>query len=134
MSINVSSFTFNPSWNHDGKQINEFIGIELLATFSTYCGDEEVDTDMTLFSLKNEEFTPENLGKQMEEHMFEIIEEKFHNGDVYFRLYYNESYGMVGTPGIKTKKICDLFGSDYFDTLLQKIEDVYMNPLMASME
>lgn len=117
---------FDPSWKHDGKTINEFIGIVLLATFSTYCGDEEVDTDMTLFELKNEEFTPENLHKHMEENMFEIVEGKFHNGDVYFRLFYedNKYNSIFGTPGINSKEICALFGPNYYDDLVNRINSI----------
>ncbi len=131
-TTNVNSFTFDSSWSHNGKSISEFIGIELQALFyHRYCDNE---SEMTLFSLKNEEFTPENLHKYMEENMFQIVQEKFHSGDVYFRLYYKDEFGIIGTPGISVKEICTLFGPHYFNDLLQKVEDSYMNPVMASIE
>jgi hypothetical protein len=133
-SINVNSLSFDPSWKHNGKSINEFIGIELKALFSSRYSDNE--SEMTLFSLKDEEFTPVNLHKQIEEHMFEIVEEKFHSGDVYFRLLYKDDkyQSVCGTPGISTKEICDLFGPDYFNTLIENVNHIYMNPIMASLE
>lgn len=129
---NVSSLIFDSSWSHNGKSICEFVGIELQALFSHHYCDNE--SEMTLFSLKNEEFTPENLHKHMEENMFQIVEEKFHSGDVYFRLYYKDKFGIVGTPGISVKEICALFGPDYFNNLVQNVNDIYMNPVMASIE
>lgn len=131
-SINVRSFSFDPLWKHDGKSIDKFIGIELQALFFSRYIDNE--SEITLFSLKDEEFTPENLHKQIDQHMIEIIEEKFHSGDVYFRLLKQDKFGIVGTPGISTKEICALFGPDYFNTLLQKVDHIYMNPDMTSIE
>ena len=131
-TTSVNSFTFDSSWSHNGKSISEFIGIELQALFSHHYCDNE--SEMTLFLLKGDEFTPENLHKHMEENMFQIVEEKFHSGDVYFRLLYKDTYGIVGTPAISTKKICTLFGPHYFNNLVQKVEDIYMNPVMASIE
>jgi hypothetical protein len=121
---------FDPTWSHDGRPITDFIGIELQALFSgSYRDDNE--HEMTLFSLKNEEFTPEKLRAQIEEHIFEIVEEKFHSGWVYFRLYYKNTQrnwtGISGTSGINTSVICSLFGPDYFNSLVKKHNYGYMN-------
>ncbi len=90
---------------------------------------------MTLFSLRNEEFTIQNLREKLEENLFEVVEQRFHSAHVYFRLYYKNSYdGISGTPGINSPEICSLFGPDYFNTLVKKLEYQYMNPVMASIE
>ena len=123
MFNNVNLITFNSSWNHYGKPISEFIGIELQVNFSSYCGDDEVDIEKTIFSLKDDEFTPENLHKYIQQNMFEIVEEKYHSGEVYFRLLYkdNKYNTTCSTSGIDTKEICSLFGPQYFNSLLQKV-------------
>jgi hypothetical protein len=135
MTSNVKTVAFDPLWKYDGKSINEFTGIELEALFvSQYCCDDEPDHSMTLFSLKDMEFTPENLYKQIEEHKYEIIPENFHGADLYFRLYYKDTYGTIGGVGISVKEICALFGPDYYDNLVQKVNDEYMNSQMCVLE
>ncbi len=134
MSYNVTEFDTN--WSYDGKPISEFIGIELHALFSSpYCGDDD-EHETTLFSLKNEEFTPQNLHEKLEENIFEVVEQRFHSADVYFRLYYKATYGdytgICGTPGINSSEICSLFGPDYFNSLIQKHNYGYMNQEMES--
>ncbi len=128
MSSNVTEFDAN--WSHDGKPITGFIGIELHALFSGSYGDDN-DHETTLFSLKNEEFTPQNLCEKIEEHLSEVVEQYFHSADVYFRLYYKATYGnhtgIYGTPGINSSEICSLFGPDYFNSLVKKYNYGYMN-------
>ena len=86
---------------------------------------------MKLFSLKNEEFTPQNLREKIEEYLNEVVEEHFHSGWVYFRLYYKNTQrnwtGISGTSGINTSVICSLFGPDYFNSLVKKHNDSYIN-------
>ncbi len=131
MTSNVTDFDTN--WSHDGKPITDFIGIKLQALFSGSYGDDN-EYEMTLFSLKNEEFTPQNLREKIETHLFEVVEQKFHNGIVYFRLYYKETRrnwtGITGTAGINSPEICSLFGPDYFNLLISKFNGSYMNSEM----
>ncbi len=121
---------FNPTWSYDGKPITDFIGIDLCALFSGSYGDDN-EHEMKLFSLRNEEFTPQNLREKIEEHLNEVVEEYFHSGWVYFRLYYKYTQrnwnGICGTSGINTSVICSLFGPDYFNTLIKKHNYDYMN-------
>ena len=128
------SLNGKPITDYMCNPVNKISGIEFIATFSSWRNGEDVDSDMTLFSLKNEEFTQENLRKHIEKHVIEIVEEKFHNGDVYFRLCYEDKHGyMCGTSAIDTKEICNIFGTDYFNTLIQKMNDIY-HPNMNSNE
>ncbi len=131
MSINVTEF--NTNWSYDNKPITEFIGIELQVLFSSNFSYE--DQEMTIFSLMNEEFNLQNLREKIEMHICEIVHQKFHSGDVYFRLCYKNSYGGIsGTIGIDSPEICSLFGPDYFNSLIQKHNNDFMNPIMASIE
>ncbi len=125
--------TFDTNWSHDGKPITEFIGIELCALFSGSYGDDN-EHETTLFSLKNEEFTPQNLREKIEENLFEVVEQQFHSADVYFRLWYKSTYGdytgISGTPGINSPEICSLFGPDYFNELISKFNGSNINKKM----
>ncbi len=124
MSFNVTEF--NPTWSYDGKPITDFIGIDLCALFSGSYGDDN-EHEMKLFSLRNEEFTPQNLREKIEEHLDEVVEEHFHSAYVYFRLWHHDKFGIVGTEGINSHEICLLFGPDYFNILIQKHNNSYMN-------
>ncbi len=104
------------------------------STFTTYCGIELIeyyesryrsdyydDVDQTIFDIKDEEFTPENVKSKIEEHIFDIFDSPKNN--IYFRFYKIEpgmNHIITGTPGLSVKETLTLIGGEaYYDQMLK---------------
>ena len=72
---------------------------ETNSTFTTYCGIQLIeyyesryrsdyydDVEQTIFDIKDEEFTPENVKSKIEEHIFDIFSSPKNN--IYFQYFF----------------------------------------------